>query len=185
MTQPLIFEELLELDIDISAGQVNRIITEDKERFHEQKDEILRVGLKVSSYVNVDDTGARHQGRNGYCTHIGNEMFAWLQSTDRKSRINFLELIRAGNTDYVLNDAALEYMNGQKLPKTQLKQLAPFVKTVFKNEAEWKACLDSAGFTNKRHVRIAVEGALLGSLQEPERINPDLAILSDDAAQFS
>jgi hypothetical protein len=29
----------------------------------------------------VDDTGARHKGKNGYCTHIGNEWFAWFEST--------------------------------------------------------------------------------------------------------
>jgi hypothetical protein len=184
VTQPLILEELLEFGIDISAGQVNRIITEGKERFHEEKDEILRIGLKVSRYVNVDDTGARHQGRNGYCTHIGNEMFAWFQSTDRKSRINFLELLGAGNNYYVINTAALNYMKAQKLPQTQLKLLAVFMKIVFKNHAQWKACLDLAGFTNKRHVRIAEEGALLGWLHESERINPDLVILSDDAGQF-
>ncbi|MEW6352477.1 MAG: hypothetical protein AB1646_25795, partial [Thermodesulfobacteriota bacterium] len=41
------------------------------------QDEILRVGLEISDYINVDDTGARHKGKNGYCTHIGNELFAW------------------------------------------------------------------------------------------------------------
>ncbi len=79
VTQPLILEQLREMGVDISAGQVNRIITEGKRPFHEEKEEILRVGLKVSGYVNVDDTGARHKGKNGYCTHIGNEMFAWFE----------------------------------------------------------------------------------------------------------
>jgi hypothetical protein len=39
--------------------------------------------------VQVDDTGARHQGHNGFCTHIGNELFAYFESTDSKSRQNF------------------------------------------------------------------------------------------------
>jgi hypothetical protein len=58
----------------------------------------LRQALKSPSYVNVDDTGARHQGKNGYCTHIANECFSWFESTDTKSRINFLRLLRAGRT---------------------------------------------------------------------------------------
>jgi len=29
-----------------------------------------------SSYIGTDDTGARHQGKNGYCTVIGNDLFA-------------------------------------------------------------------------------------------------------------
>jgi len=89
VTQPLILEELLEIGIDISSGQINRIITENHDRFHHEKDEILDAGLKVSGHLNVDDTSARHQGKNGYCTHIGNELFAWFQSTASKSRINF------------------------------------------------------------------------------------------------
>lgn len=184
VTQPLILEQLLELGIDISAGQVNRIIVEGNELFHEEKDEILQVGLKVSGYVNVDDTGARHQGRNGYCTHIGNEMFAWFQSTDSKSRINFLELLRAGTNNYALNSKALDYMNERKLPKAQLERLASLANTVFEDEAKWKALLESLGFTNNRHIRVATEGALLGTILELGVIRPDLVILSDDAGQF-
>jgi hypothetical protein len=61
VTQPLLFEELCELGVDISTGQINRIVTEGKDSFHSEKDEILRVGLEVSGHINVDDTGARHQ----------------------------------------------------------------------------------------------------------------------------
>jgi predicted transposase YbfD/YdcC len=64
-TQPLLLEQLHEIGI-----------VEEKDRFHLEKDQILATGLEVSSYINVDDTGARHMGRNGYCTYIGNELFA-------------------------------------------------------------------------------------------------------------
>ena len=120
VTEPLLLEQLHEWGMRISSGQVHRLITEGKETFHEEKDEILRVGLQVSRHIHVDDTGARHQGKNGYCTHIGNEWFAWFESTDSKSRINFLELLRAGHIDYVLSDEALEYMAAQKLPQEPL-----------------------------------------------------------------
>ena len=33
--------------------------------------------MAASTYVQVDDTGARHQGHNGFCTHIGNALFAY------------------------------------------------------------------------------------------------------------
>ena len=94
VTQPLLLEQLREWEIDISSGQLNQIIVEGKEKYHREKQEILRVGLSVSSYINTDDTGARHQGINSYCTHIGNEWFAWFETTPKKNRINFLELLR-------------------------------------------------------------------------------------------
>jgi len=110
VTQPLILYQLQELNIDISPCQLNRILIEDKEQFHTEKDDILIAGLNSSSYINVDDTGARHDGKNGYCTHIGNEFFVWFESTNSKSRINFLKLLRAGKSDYILNDDAIQYM---------------------------------------------------------------------------
>ena len=76
VTQPKLLQQMQEWDIDISAGQLNRIMGSDKELYHVEKQDILRVGLTVSSYINTDDTGARHQGVNSYCTHIGNEWFA-------------------------------------------------------------------------------------------------------------
>ena len=108
VTQPLIAEQLKELCIEISTGQISNIITNDKERFHKEKDQILATGLKISGHINVDDTGARHNGTNGYCTHIGNDLFAWFKSTESKSRINFLKLLQGQHNDYIINDAAID-----------------------------------------------------------------------------
>ena len=85
----------------LSSGKLHSMITEGKESIHQEKDEILEVGLRVSSHIHADDTGARHQGKNGYTPHIGNEMFAWFETTHSKSRFNFLALLRCGRTDYV------------------------------------------------------------------------------------
>ena len=185
VTQPLIHQQLRDLGVDISVGQVNRIIIEDKDRFHTEKGEILRTGLAISTYINVDDTGARHRGKNGYCTAIGNKLFAWFESRHRKSRMNFLELLRAGTTDYVLTCDALAYMEMQKLPQTHIEQLEGLEKRVFEDERAWKAALESVGLTNERHVRIVTEAGLLGSIIEHGITHPDLAIISDDAGQFN
>jgi len=184
VTQPLIWEQLTEFGVDISTGQVNRIITENKEQFHREKDDILKVGLEVSLYLNTDDTGARHKGKNGYCTHIGNAWFAWFESTNSKSRINFLQLLRGGYVDYVLNVDALAYMKANKLPEGPYSQLFALGECAYANEAQWIAGISALGITNARHVRIATEGALLGSVIH-HGINPDAVILSDDAGQFN
>ena len=183
VTQPLIKEQLDELGVDISAGQINNIIINDKKRFHAEKDQILSTGLKVSGHINVDDTGARHNGQNGYCTHIGNEYFAWFKSTDNKSRINFLNLLRCERTDFVLNAQALSYMAKQKLPGYQLSKLSCHKDKIFKNETRWNNFLKRQKIKTERHNRIATEGALMGSITH-HGFNPELAIISDDAGQF-
>ena len=184
VTQPLLLEALDEFGVDISSGQLSRILTEGHDRFHEEKEDILSTGLEISSYINVDDTGARHKGKNGYCTHIGNKLFAWFKSTSSKSRINFLELLRAGRKDYHINEDALSYMKAQKLPQAQLRILKEEKQKVFSDDTEWNSHLHALGITRKRHVRIATEGALVGSIIE-NGFNLDLAVLSDDAGQFN
>ena len=184
VTQPLILEQLEELGIEISSGQINRIITEGKEQYHTEKENILRVGLEVSGHIHVDDTGARHKGKNGYCTHIGNELFAWFESTDSKSRINFLKLLRTGHADYVVNEDALDYMRAQGLGKGHIALFAACANSRFENDEEWKAHLEALNIKDERHVRIATEGALIGSILD-HGFNRDLVIVSDDAGQFN
>ena len=91
VTQPLLLAQVRDWGIEMSSGQLNHLLmTEGHAVFHQEKAEIKAVGLAVSPYVQADDTGARHQGKNGYCTVVGNEWFTWFASTDSKSRVNFL-----------------------------------------------------------------------------------------------
>ncbi|VTR66958.1 transposase (fragment) [Desulfosarcina cetonica] len=184
VTQPLLLEQLGEFGIDMSAGQLNNLLIEEKERFHWEKDLILSVGLKVSNYINVDDTGARHQGKNGYCTHIGHESFSWFESTDSKSRINFLKLMRAGHSDFAINVDAICYMQSNRLPKLALDVFHKNLGTLFANETQWHAFLSENDIVKPRHVQIATEGVLVGSIIE-HGISKDLVIVSDDAGQFN
>jgi len=184
VTQPLILEQLREIGVDISKGKINNIIIHDKSEFHDEKERILSTGLSLSGHINVDDTGARHNGKNGYCTHIGNEYFAWFKSTESKSRINFLKLLRAGHDDFVINEDALEYMQTHKLPGFQLEKLRPLAGKQLKTERQWGKLLKSLKIKSKTHIRIATEGGLVGSIIH-HGYNKDMVIISDDAGQFN
>jgi hypothetical protein len=183
VTQPLLLEQLRDYGIDISSGELNRLLTENKEPFHQEKTNLLATGVAVSSYIHVDDTGARHAGKNGYCTHIGNELFAWFESTGSKSRINFLELLRMGHSDYVINEDALDYMKNQKLPQEPLRLLQREMRC-YADKARWQSQLDTLGITLERHRRIATEGALVGSVLS-HGLFTNITIMSDDAGQFN
>ena len=182
VTQPLLWEQLNQLGIDISTGQLSRILTEGKNAFHQEKAELLPAGLAVSTYVQADDTGARHQGHNGSCLHIGNELFAYFQSTDSKSRRNFLEVLRGANTDYMVNDFAVAYWQRQKLAQAVIERLMASAQW-WADTATWQAYLAEQQVIDLRHVRIATEGALLGSLIA-HGVSPELTVLSDGAGQF-
>jgi hypothetical protein len=110
VTEPLLLEELRELGVDISAGQISRILTEGHDLFHQEKDDLLPAAREVSQYFHTDDTTARHQGRSGHTLHIGNELFASFFTTDSKSRLNFINILRQPYDDYVLRGDALFYL---------------------------------------------------------------------------
>ena len=184
VTQPLLLEQLHEIGTQISKGQLNNILIEGKQDFHREKDQILSAGLEVSAYVNVDDTGARHKGKNGYCTHIGNELFSWFESTESKSRINFLKLMRAGHSDFTINMDAVCYMQSNKLPQKPLQAIIKNLGMIFANYSQWNDFLDPNGIVKDRHIQIATEGALIGSIIE-HGISKHLVIVSDDAGQFN
>jgi hypothetical protein len=132
----------------------------------------------------VDDTGARHKGKNGYCTHIGNDYFSWFESTGSKSRVNFLKLLRAGHSDFAINMDAFAYMQANRLPQTALDAISGNLGMVFANDAQWGHFLAENGVVKDRHVQIATEGALVGSIIE-HGLSEHLVIVSDDAGQFN
>ncbi len=67
------------------------------------------------------------------------------ETTSRKNRINFLELLRGQRTDYVLSSEALTYMSEQKLPQFLWLPLSLSINRVFNNQEEWLAFLKELG----------------------------------------
>ncbi|UOA09881.1 hypothetical protein [Methylobacter sp. S3L5C] len=201
VTQPLLLKQLLDLGIDISSGRLSQFITVDFDLFQDEKDQLLQAGLSVSQYIHTDDTGPRHDGKNGYCTHIGNELFAWFSSTASKNRINFLSCLGQGSDSfYVLNAGGFVYMEQQGLPRALLARLElefasevvcslpladPADKVVRVETAlNWQKWLDQQGIKNQQHRRIISEGALMEGLLA-QGIYSSLSIVSDDAGQFN
>jgi hypothetical protein len=119
--------------------------------------------------------------RNGYCTHIGNELFAIFESTDCKGRLNFLEILLRPYTDYVIDEVAVAYWKEQGLP-TRLMEKLNQGPGQFSDAPAWRAYLEELAITGERHVRISSEGALLASLIAG--VSPDLGTVSNGAGQF-
>ncbi len=182
VTQPLLLEQLHDFGIDISAGQLSRMLTENQEPFHQEKDEVRGAGLETASYIGTDDTGARHRGRNGYCTVIGNDLFACFESTDTKSRLNFLQVLHGGQRLYAINEISLAYWEEQGLTAALVEKLCQGPQE-FATTSAWQSRLAELAISSDRHVRLASEGALLGGLIE-RGVSPALVVLSDGAPQF-
>jgi len=188
VTIPRLVTQLNDVGIEISKRQVMRLLNDGKAGFRDEAVGVLRAGLASAAWISVDDTGARHQGRNGYCTQIGNHHFTWFATTRSKSRLNFLELLRAGHDDYVVNDDALAYMRRRNLSRAVIGLLANHQAKRFTDAGQWRAHLGALGIDQLKvypdPVRIATEGALYGSVTAHQFLR-EAVILSDDAGQFN
>ena len=188
VTVPRIVAQLRDLGMAISKRQGVRLLIAGKEDFLAEAAGVLKSGLESAAWITVDDTGARYKGMNGACTHIGNTDFAWFATTRAKSRLNFLALLRAGATDYVINDEALAYMRGRSLSGLVIARLAGHKSKRLKDQEAWMAHLERLGITRLRvhpdPLKIATEGALWGSVVAHGLLK-DAVIVSDDAGQFN
>jgi hypothetical protein len=170
------------LGVRISKGQIVTILTTNKDAFHAEKDALLEAGLATARWVTVDDTGARHAGHDEYTTHIGNDRFAWFATRPSKSRLNFLDLLRAGHPDYVINASAAAYLVEHKVAEAVITRLLGHERRSFADEAAWQAHLDSLGL-GAGHRRRVTEAAMIGSIVARGLLT-DTVIVSDDAGQF-
>jgi hypothetical protein len=184
VTEPLLLQHLYEMGIDISAAQLSNILIQDKESFQQEKEEILESGLKHSQFVNVDDTGSRHDGKNGYCTALGSPLFSYFQSTDSKSRINFLKILQRNQELYVLTDEALDYVFDQNIGEKAQEVLEKNKNRCVQGNDAWEKFLKKQKIESTKNRRIATEGALLGGALK-NGLNKDLLLLSDAAKQFA
>ena len=175
------------IGVSISKRQVMRLLIDEQDGFLTETRDVLRTGLETAAWITVDDTGARHRRANGVCTQIGNDDFAWFATTDSKSRLNFLGLLRAGHTDYVINDAALAYMHERALAGPVIRQLAAHPVRQFADQTAWQRHLACLGIGDLRvmpdPVRIATEGALWGAVTAHGFLR-EAVVVSDDAGQF-
>jgi len=195
VTVARLLAQLRAIGLDLSKRQVMRLLIAGQDGFIDEAGDILRAGLTNVAWLSVDDTGARHRAANGVCTQIGNDHFTWFGTTASKSRLNFLDLLRAGHTDYVVNAEALAYMRNRALAGPVVATLADQAETHFADLAAWQAHLVRLGIASRASspgivlqaiqdpVRLATEGALWGSVKAHGFLS-NTVILSDGAGQF-
>jgi hypothetical protein len=175
------------IGVEISKRQVVRLISEGLEAFVVEDNNVLRAGLETAPWITVDDTSARHAHQDGFTTQIGNDRFTAFRTGQSKSREAFLDTLRAGHGDYVINEEALAYMRGRVLAGSVIELLAASPHKTFADSAAWQAHLVALGLDQlagePTPVRIATEGALWGAIRHHGFLTHTV-VVSDGAGQF-
>ncbi|HEY5203738.1 MAG TPA: transposase [Roseiarcus sp.] len=174
------------MGVVISKRQVVRLLTARLEIFRAEDEAVLKAGLG-GAFVTVDDTGARHAGKNGYATHIGSDRFCVFRTGPTKSRLAFLSRLCGGASLYVINDAALDYMKEHGLPRIVIDKFASHRDRIFQSLNDWRRHLQaldvSARSVTPDPALIANEAALWGAIRH-QGLLQGAVVVSDDAGQF-
>ncbi len=184
VTQGKIHKDLEEKGIAISRGEIDRILLKTAQSLESEKKDILKAGLSTAQVLQVDDTGNRKMGKNVYSTIICNDFFAYFHTSDKKNRINFLEILRGEDTSYAITKETVEYAKKQKLSEIAISLLTSHIGMAFPNNKSFQAFLKEYKFTQDDAIKTVTEGALIGFLITQGLPN-DIVILSDDAGQFN
>jgi hypothetical protein len=173
------------IGLAISKREVVRLLTTDLEPFAQEDHAILQAGLVSSPYITVDDTGARHARRPGVTTQIGGERFCVFRTSRSKSRLNFLSLLRAGRDEYVVNEAALDYLRRQPVDGIVIARLTKLQGQVFRSDLEWLEQLArcSINIFDRPLLQTLNEAATWGALRH-HGLMESTVVVSDDAGQF-
>ena len=176
---------LNDIGLSISRRQVVRLLTEGLDGFAAEDEAVLHAGLVSSPFLAVDDTGARHAGRNGFTTRIGGDHFTVLRTTATKSRLNFLSLLRGSYQDYVLNDAALSYLEARGAEAGIVERLRHQAPLLFSHQVPFLTHLAERGIDilDRGRVRLLAEAGIWGAIRHHGLLGKAV-ILSDDAGQF-
>jgi hypothetical protein len=78
------------IGISISKREVMRLLIDGQDAFVAENCEVLRAGLQTAPWISVDDTGARHRGANGVCTHM------WTSGNRSRGEREALMVLRTG-----------------------------------------------------------------------------------------
>ena len=175
------------MGLRISKRQVVRLLSKGLDALVAEDEAVFRTGLETARWISVDDTQARHAGKNAFVTQVGDRRFTVFRTTQSKSRRAFLLTLQAGRSDYVVNDAALAKMHSMDMAATQITQLVDHPTRSFADEVSWRAHLETLGFDKlaitPNPVNLATEAALWGGLCEQDLLR-DTVIVSDGAGQF-
>src|SRR3954469_5909976 len=182
VTTERLLVQLRALGVRISKGQLVALLTARKDAFHAETAALLEAGPWPAPRVTVDETGARHAGRGEPTPHVGDDRFAWFATRPSGSRLGFLELLRAGRPDYVINAAAVAYMLEHGVPEAIVTALLAHERHGFADEAAWSAHLAALGLGAGSR-RLATEAAVVGAIVARGLLT-DTVIVSDDAGRF-
>jgi len=186
-SEPKILEFFTNFNIFISGASISRMLTKNMEVFHQEKKDIYRAGLESTRYQQIDDTGARVNGKN-YHTHVMcNEFYTAYFTKEHKDRLTIIDILRNfQERRFCFNEEARELLEQLRVPKKVIE----VVSTTFSKDHEYRQAevealieehLPKVGELHKTRI---LEASAIASYHQEAGYPVVEVLVCDDAAQF-
>lgn len=169
----------------ISKATVSRIITNNNEILHAEKDDIVKAGLQSTTYQNLDDTSGRERGQNCYVNVLTNEYYAAFFTLPRKDRLSLIEMLSVDGLKFLFNEISLTLMTAMKLPQKHIDFLKRHVSDKYWLRSNVDTLLTELFPNAKKHKgyrKIILEAAAIAAYRQSDYAIRHLIV--DDAPQF-
>lgn len=185
-SEPKILQLLQHIGVEMSAGELSRLLIQDIESFHAERAEVHQAGLASSPWQQLDDTSTRVGGINQYCHVLCNPLYTIYQTMPRKDRPTVLAVLRGIETPrYLVNNCALAFA---ELAGVSIEVLKAFCELPCDQELEEAAFVEAyegkLSWVGAQTRRRLFEAAALAAYQAQTDVRVVRALLGDDARQF-
>lgn len=188
MSEYQICNFLKDKGIIISEGTISNILIQNNEAFHQEMDNAFQAGLRSTAYHQVDDTGARHNGRNGYTMIVGNPFYTRYFTSFSKDRFQvLLNLLGGGHLKYSFSELTTALLEKEKIAHWTLNVVKELEGRTIWSLAEleniFKEKLWGELPPKKQWESILYVSAVTAYFQQTD-YHPVLILICDDAGQF-
>jgi len=186
MSEPKMLELYAYAGVQISKGELSKLLIKGQEAFHAEKEAVYEAGLRSSPWQHTDDTGTRVNGQNWHCHIVCNPLYTTYHTRPGKDRLSVLDVLRNGRERvFRLNAEALGYLKSLSLPKAARQILLAWCDEQDLDEAGFLNRLDTHLPTLGRLQRKAIIDAAAVAAYHAEVGVPVVRLLvCDDAPQF-
>lgn len=186
MTEPALVRFFITFGIQISKATISRMITDDHDSFHKEKEDIIDAGLQSSEYQHLDDTGSRVNGKNHYTHILCNPYYTAYFTTRKKDRLTILEVLCHGELKHSIIEEAYMLMTELGLSNKVLLALKDICPTKVMTRIEIDNILKQLlpnPKKQKTNRRIILEASAIVYYQGTD--NAIRYLICDDAPQFN
>ena len=181
-----IINMLKDWGIEISDGSVNSILNNLSDDFEVDLASARKAGLKKSTILHIDDTGAKVSGVNAHTFGVSNNYFTQYTTSFEKNRWSAVGALLNGEQKFVIDKEALEFI-GKKLkrPKVTIFFATRESGDVLSREDLERYFKDETFSDVTKKQRDIVRTALaIGALRSGKAGPPIRFLVSDDGTNF-